>query len=100
MPQLSIPPLTHQIDNQVPPLSGYNPWASDPLLQQAVIREGGGWIEPQAHALGTLVGGEHMQELAREANHKPPELHTHDAQGHRIDEVRYHPAYHELMGIA
>jgi putative acyl-CoA dehydrogenase len=30
----------------------------------------------------------------------PPQLLTHDRYGHRIDEVRYHPAYHELMAEA
>ena len=27
-------------------------------------------------------------------------LRTHDRYGHRIDEVEYHPAYHELMTVA
>ena len=31
------------------------------------------------------------------ANAHPPVLHTHDRFGHRVDEVEYHPAYHELM---
>ena len=31
------------------------------------------------------------------ANENPPVLHTHDRYGHRIDEVEFHPAWHELM---
>ena len=33
----------------------------------------------------------------RLANENPPVLRTHDRYGHRIDEVEFHPAYHELM---
>ena len=32
-----------------------------------------------------------------EANEHPPVLHTHDRFGHRLDEVEFHPAWHELM---
>ena len=31
------------------------------------------------------------------ANEHPPVLRTHDRYGHRVDEVEYHPAYHDLM---
>jgi putative acyl-CoA dehydrogenase len=99
-PELRIAPLTHQIDNQPPPLAGFNAWKADPILRTAVTREGGAWIEAQAEALAYLIGGETMQESARLANEHPPELFTHDRQGHRIDQVRYHPAYHELMRTA
>jgi putative acyl-CoA dehydrogenase len=27
-------------------------------------------------------------------------LHTHDRYGHRVDEVEFHPAWHELMNVA
>src|SRR5258708_15067884 len=30
----------------------------------------------------------------------PPVLHTHDRFGNRIDEVEFHPAWHELMKVA
>ena len=29
----------------------------------------------------------------------PPELRSHDRYGHRIDEVEFHPAWHELLGL-
>ena len=31
------------------------------------------------------------------ANRHPPQLRTHDRFGKRIDEVEFHPSYHELM---
>ena len=33
------------------------------------------------------------------ANENKPVLHTHDRYGNRIDEVEYHPAWHQLMRL-
>ena len=41
-----------------------------------------------------------MQAHARLANVNRPQLHTHDAQGRRIDQVEFHPSYHALMDAA
>ncbi len=41
-----------------------------------------------------------MIELARLANAHEPELRTHDRYGHRIDEIEFHPAWHQLMTTA
>ncbi len=30
----------------------------------------------------------------------PPRLRTHDANGHRVDEVEYHPSWHNLLDMA
>ncbi len=86
--------------NQPPPLAGYDAWSTDRVLVDAVEREGGGWIAPEAKKMGELVGSERMQALARDANRHEPELRTHDRTGERIDAVDYHPAYHELMSLA
>jgi putative acyl-CoA dehydrogenase len=85
--------------NQPPPLENYNLFDSDQALQEAVRREGGGWIEPEAHKLGELLGSPEVINLGVQANRFPPELRTHDRFGYRIDEDVYHPAYHELMHI-
>ena len=34
------------------------------------------------------------------ANENPPKLRTHDRYGHRIDEVEFHPYWHDLMRTA
>src|SRR5215831_15288419 len=86
--------------NQPPPLVGFNAWSGDRTLQEAVAREGGGWIAARASELGELVGSERIQALAAQANRFAPELKTHDRFGNRIDAVEYHPAYHELMALA
>ena len=51
-------------------------------------------------AVGRLVGGDHAQEQGRLANENPPKLRTHDRYGHRVDEVEFHPAWHDLMNSA
>ncbi|MCP5201808.1 MAG: acyl-CoA dehydrogenase family protein [Gammaproteobacteria bacterium] len=91
---------THAVVNQATALGDYNAFDSDPVLAAAAAREGAPWVAPQAATFGAAVGSRHVQELAYLANRHVPELLTHDAYGHRVDEVRYHPAYHELMALA
>ena len=52
--------LTHDVENQPPPLAPYDAYATDVALREALAREGGGWAEPQVAAYGPLAGGEVM----------------------------------------
>src|SRR5256885_1720002 len=90
---------THDVFNQVPPLVGYDA-ADDPALLDGLAREGAGWAAEEVHELGRLTGTEQAQEWGRLANEHPPVLRTHDRYGNRIDEVEFHPAWHELMRVA
>jgi putative acyl-CoA dehydrogenase len=90
---------THEVTNQVPPLEGHDV-SADPALMDGLRRGGAEWAEPEVRALGVLAGTPHVQDLGRLANAHPPVLHTHDRYGHRVDEVEFHPAWHELMGTA
>ena len=90
---------THEVTNQVPPLVGHDV-AADAALLDGLHRNGAGWAEPELHELGQLAGSEQAQEWGRLANAHPPVLRTHDRFGNRIDEVEYHPYYHELMTVA
>jgi putative acyl-CoA dehydrogenase len=92
-------PPTHEVLNQVPPLTGYDV-ADDPALLDALRREQAGWAEPGLHELGRQAGAAPAQEWGRLANEHPPVLRSHDRFGHRIDEVEFHPAWHELLGAA
>jgi putative acyl-CoA dehydrogenase len=92
-------PPTHEVFNQPPALAGYDV-ADDPAMLGALHREGAGWAEEQVRELGRLAGSARAQELGRQANENPPVLRTHDRFGHRIDEVEFHPAWHELMTVA
>ncbi len=91
---------THEVLNQPPALENYNLFLQDNALQEAVEREGAGWARQDLEAFGELAGRWETIELGFLANANKPELHTHDRFGHRIDEVRFHPAYHELMKLA
>ncbi|WP_158879463.1 acyl-CoA dehydrogenase family protein [Amycolatopsis anabasis] len=91
-------PATHEVTNQVPPLVDYDV-AQDPALLDGLRREGAEWAEPEIRELGALAGSERVQTWGRQANDNPPVLHTHDRYGHRVDEVEFHPAWHELMTL-
>jgi putative acyl-CoA dehydrogenase len=91
---------THEVTNQPPPLEGYDVFGDDAALVEGVEREGAGWATEDLHALGRLAGTPEAIAWGFDANRYPPELRTHDRYGHRIDEVAYHPAYHELVRVA
>ena len=90
---------THEVLNQPGALHGYDAYASDAALSDAVRAFGGGWAEAALTEAGRLVGSERVQHLARQANRHLPEFRSHDRFGHRTDAVEFHPAYHELMGL-
>ncbi len=91
---------THTVTNQPPPLENYNPYNRDKALSEGLAREASKSIQQRAEKLGASVGSETIIRLGELANKHPPELRNFDAYGHRIDEVIYHPAYHELMSLA
>jgi putative acyl-CoA dehydrogenase len=91
---------THEVLNQPPPLADYDAYATDPTLRSIVRAFGADWAEPRLSETGRTVGSAHVQLLARQANRHTPELRTHDRFGNRVDEIEFHPAWHELMGLA
>jgi putative acyl-CoA dehydrogenase len=91
---------THDVANQVPPLSGHDPIAGDTVLAEACIRHADAATLESLAGLGRLAGSEQAQEWGRVANENPPKLRTHDRYGHRIDEVEFHPYWHDLMRTA
>ena len=92
-------PDTHVVTNQVPPLENYNP-ATSAVLVEALIREGGQWGLDEVNEVGAIAGSREAQRWGELADRNRPILHTHDRYGHRVDEVEYDPAYHELMRAA
>jgi len=91
---------THEVVNQPPALVGYNVFGGDVALVEGLDREGAAWAGDELGELGIRAGSVDAQELGRQANQNPPDLVTHDRYGHRVDIVRYHPAYHDLMRVA
>src|ERR1700737_4845600 len=92
-------PDTHIVTNQVPPLENYNP-ATPPVLIEALIREGGQWGLDEVTEFGALSGSQQAQRWGGLADRHRPVLRTHDSYGHRIDEVEYDPASHQLLPVA
>ena len=92
-------PDTHAVTNQVPLLEEHNP-ASSPVLIEALIREGGQWGLDEVTTVGAISGSRQTQRWGELASRNRPILRTHDRYGHRIDEVDYDPAYHQLMRAA
>src|SRR6266481_6545206 len=90
---------TDEALNQPPPLE-VNLFAADRVLREAVDREAASWAQAQLLELGQLAGSRAAQIWAAQANENPPRLRTHDRYGSRIDEVEFHPAWHELMRVA
>ena len=86
---------THTVTNQPPARGDLDLWGNDPALQDHAAH-----ARAEADHLsgyGLKIGTEQMQIAAREANRHVPELISHDSAGRRLDEVRYHPAYHQLL---
>ncbi len=70
-------------------------WGDDPVLSDHASAAGA-----EAAALeryGATIGTAAMREAGRDAERHPPEPHLIDRGGRRLDEVRFHPAYHKLM---
>jgi putative acyl-CoA dehydrogenase len=88
---------THEVFNQSTPLVDVDLHGSDRALAEAVSHEGGGWAEAELGVLGRELGSAAVLELGRLANLYPPVFKPYDRFGRRLDEVEFHPAWHELM---
>ncbi|MFJ8078367.1 acyl-CoA dehydrogenase family protein [Streptomyces sp. NPDC096176] len=95
---------THTVTNQAPPLVGYNVFAADLALTEAVGRHVAPELRDTAFeelsGLGRAAGSLQAQEWGRQADEHPPRLRAYDRYGYRIDEVEFHPAWHRLLGHA
>ncbi|PPQ34060.1 isovaleryl-CoA dehydrogenase [Rhodopila globiformis] len=103
MPQAAPDPYgaaTHEVINQPLELAGTNLFTADRPLTEAVAREGAGWASNDIADFGARIGTADYLDLGVQANRHQPEFDTHDRYGHRIDLVRFHPSYHQLMTTA
>ena len=85
---------THNVENQPVP-QARQLWDGDAPLREAIVRHGGDTTHLAAYS--ATIGAEDMVEAGRAANRYPPEAQLFDRGGRRLDEVRFHPAYHGLM---
>jgi putative acyl-CoA dehydrogenase len=96
---LSTSTSTHEVLNQPPALADYNLYTTDSVLGELVAREGAAWAADELRLFGQHLGRADVLALGELANRFVPELRTHDRFGYRIDEVEFHPAWHELMRL-
>ncbi len=90
---------THDVFNQPPPFENVNLFTSDVALQEAVARGRASEHHERLAAFGARCGSAEVAEWAMQANKNPPQLRAFDRYGQRIDEVEFHPAYHQLMAL-
>src|SRR3954468_5584531 len=97
---LDILSTTHDVTNQPPPIGDHDLFSTNRPLVEALDREGAGWAKERCSEVGRIWGTTEVQEWGRLANENPPRLKTHDRYGNRIDEVEFHPSYHQLMALS
>jgi putative acyl-CoA dehydrogenase len=97
--QSRAPFATHEVKNQARPLENYNAFLADAALVEGVEREGGGWIKQRATGFGAIAGSAEIIHQGFLADRNTPQLHLFDRFGRRLDEVEFHPAWHELMKL-
>ncbi len=91
---------THEVFNQPEPLAGYDLFAGNAALRDALKFNAPDLDLAPLAALGRQLGTTEMQAHARLANVNAPQLRTHDRFGRRVDLVEFHPSYHALMSAA
>jgi putative acyl-CoA dehydrogenase len=91
---------THDVTNVGRELVDYDMYRQDAALVEAVQREGAASADAALGEFGRLAGSADYLELGVLANQNPPVLDTHDRFGRRVDLVKFHPAYHQLMRSA
>ena len=86
---------THEVLNQPAARQDQDLWAEDPAL----ICHAGAAGADIAHlaAYGEKLGSAALRQAGLDANRHLPELVGFDRGGRRLDEVRFHPTYHQLM---
>ena len=92
-PRSQLP--THEVINQPQERLELDLWGSDPALRDYAGAAGADTAHLERYA--DTFGSHDMREAGRDANRQPPELLSFDSAGRRLDEVRFHPAYHKLM---
>ncbi|MEM9421003.1 MAG: acyl-CoA dehydrogenase family protein [Pseudomonadota bacterium] len=96
-PQATL--ATHEVTNQPPPFLGVSLFSDDDALVGAVRSFSADDHVDDLSQYGARCGSAEVQEWGDEANRQKPELINFDRYGHRVDEVRFHPAYHKLLDL-
>lgn len=87
------------VQNQSTPLEDYNLYESDAAFVGFARQLLNVEQETEAESYGNILGSAELLDAGRMANIHTPELKRFDRFGHRVDEVIYHPTYHQLMEL-
>ncbi len=87
--------MTHTVLNQPPEMGAVNLYGGDPIVTVPGDVDTAGLEQ-----LGAVAGSLEFNEWGFQANRYEPELRSFDRFGHRIDQVDFHPAYHELLTVS
>ena len=90
---------THSVSNQPQPFGDIDLFSTDKALKGAVAHAGGGAHAGRLSEFGRRCGAFETQDWSRQAQETLPKLKSFDRFGHRLDEVEFHPAYHNLMSL-
>ncbi len=90
---------THDVTNQPGPLEDVNLFSADLMLTSACAWAGAKIHAERLRRFGARVGSAEVQAWGAQANRYPPAFLPYDRFGRRIDEVEFHPAYHQLMDL-
>lgn len=88
---------THSVSNQPVFPMDRDLWLSDLPLRS--LTEAFGCQETALSSYGATLGRADIREAGRLANEHGPGLVQFDRAGRRLDEVSFHPAYHEMMSL-
>ncbi|MDT0683635.1 acyl-CoA dehydrogenase family protein [Roseicyclus sp. F158] len=98
---MPLPPLSdlgsHEVTNQPGAPADLDLWATDAPFRDHVARSGADTAPLMR--LGAELGREEWRDKARAANRNAPELRLFDRAGRRLDEVAFHPAYHDFLTL-
>ena len=91
---------THEVVNTPPHLGDQDLWGDDVPLQEWTASQGAGGLHDRLALSGKRFGAAEVFEKADQANRFPPQMRAFDRYGMRVNQVEYHPAYHDLMALA
>lgn len=89
---------THEVLNQPLPRGARDLWADDLPLREQMTRAGADLAALEK--AGAAFGTDEMLGAAEDARRDQPRLKLFDRSGRRLDEVRFHPGYHQIMDMA
>ena len=96
-PTAALP--THEVTNMSPPIGDQDLWGQDSAVREWAIIQGAANFSDQLAKAGLAAGADETFEKANQANRNGPELRAFDRYGMRINQVEFHPAYHDLMTL-